>query len=82
MRCFNDSTEESSKARLKISFNKVDNILISNFYVKDLDNTCVVEIESSGSEDFSVTWSITPSLYLDVNLTKLTKKSVDSFLSL
>ena len=55
LRCFNDSKEESNKSRLKISFNNVDSILISNFYVKDPDNACVVEIESSGTEDFSVT---------------------------
>ena len=54
LRCYNDSEVESNKARLKISFHKVDTILISNLYVKDPDNACVVEIDSSGSEDFLV----------------------------
>ena len=54
LRCYNDSHTESSKAKLKISFQRVDTILISNLYVKDPHNACLVEFQSTGSEDFVV----------------------------
>lgn len=57
LRCFNDSNEDGRKPRLKITFRLINKILISNLFVKDPNNVCMMEIDSEDSEEFSVSWS-------------------------
>ena len=54
VRCFNDSVSRHQRKVLRIKIAKVDTVIISNFFIKDPDNTCDIQISTQHSSSFMV----------------------------
>ena len=55
VRCFNDSgTERQQRNKLNINIEKVDTVTVSNFFIKDSDNSCDVNFFTRGASNFIV----------------------------
>ena len=55
VRCFNESLDPNQERKsLEIKIEKVDTVVISNFFIKDVDNTCDIDIQTQKSSYFIV----------------------------
>ena len=55
VRCFNDSgTGRQQRNILNINIEKVDTVMVSNFFIKDSDNSCDVNFVTHGAANFIV----------------------------
>ena len=55
VRCFDDSGEKSRQRKiLNINIEKVDTVTVSNFFIKDTDNSCDVNFFTHGASNFIV----------------------------
>ena len=55
VRCFNTNFAESKQRKLlNINISKVDTVIISNFFIKDVDNSCDINFITNGSSKFMV----------------------------
>ena len=55
VRCFDTHFGESQQRKsLNINISKVDAVMISNFFIKDVDNSCDINFNTKGSSRFMV----------------------------